>query len=213
MIRLPIPAMVRSKMIASQSFDARNRKTSTALRRLRPVRRSRPTDRPVAATKAELKAESMVPPMKSVSEFHRPRRIFKLCTAWLWCAALGAMAAYAVLKPRTTAGDFSWIPESVTVWLDQHPDLRTLIMTLGVLCIPALMLAARRENRRRRILLAVMVSLMVACEILQVWIPTRRFSIPDLAYTLLGGTLVEAGVVGWQRWLEMRWSAQRLDDR
>lgn len=115
--------------------------------------------------------------------------------AWTWCAALGALAAYVVLKPRPTATDLRWLPETATAWLDRQPDFRTLIMTLGVVSVPGLLLAARRDNVQRRILLSVMVCGMVGCEISQHWIPGRSFSNADLAYTLAGGVMIELAAI------------------
>lgn len=68
-------------------------------------------------------------------------------------------------------------------------------MTLGVVSVPGLLLAARRDNVQRRILLSVMVCGMVGCEISQHWIPGRSFSNADLAYTLAGGVMIELAAI------------------
>ncbi|MEO9751276.1 MULTISPECIES: hypothetical protein [Pseudomonadati] len=101
------------------------------------------------------------------------------------------VAVYALWKPNTTSADLLFLPQPVVTWLDDHGDLRTMLMTIAVCSIPGMaMFRARFDSRRRAVLLALM-TVLLGLEWGQRWIPTRGFSIADLLYTVLGAGCAE----------------------
>ena len=108
-----------------------------------------------------------------------------------------SVALYAILKPATTANDLWILPSRWAVWLDAHYDLRTLLMTLGVLLPVAGLLAQTAWNRPRRRLLLLVTSVLVMAEFAQLGIATRGFGWPDVGYTVLGGVVAEAVATIW----------------
>ena len=110
-----------------------------------------------------------------------------------------SIAGIAVLKSTTTAGDFGFLPQDWVLWLDRNYDLRTLVMMLCVSAPPAVLLWHPRWNVIRRAMLGLILFLLVFFECLQLWIPTRGFSLADIGYTAVGGLLAEVFALLTQR--------------
>lgn len=131
----------------------------------------------------------------------RPTSRRKSVRTWLvlaWCTSTLLIAAYAVLKPRTTAADLVFLPTPLVGWLDLNYNFRTLVMTIGVASVPVVLMRRREDDRIRRWVLMLVLALLMAFETSQIWIPTRGFSWQDVAYTLGGGVLCEAAALLWQ---------------
>ena len=109
------------------------------------------------------------------------------------------MAAYAVLKPSTTASDLTMLPSSFADWLDVNYNFRTFVMAAAISIGPAVVLMPRRQNVFRRQILALVLLILVGMECAQLWIPSRGFSWADIAYTILGVSLCEAVATLMQR--------------
>ncbi|MCS7465781.1 hypothetical protein NZK35_03710 [Stieleria sp. ICT_E10.1] len=104
-------------------------------------------------------------------------------------------AAYAILKPGTTAADLTFLPNPVVGWLDENFNFRTFVMTLGVCLVPAFLLASGESDNVRRRLLSVALIVLVSLEFIQLWIPTRRFGWADVGYTFAGVAAAEVLVL------------------
>lgn len=120
----------------------------------------------------------------------------------LWTLMATATACFALLKASPTAHGLSLLPRPWAHWLDQNYDIRTLLMTLVVLMPAAMLLGTKSLCKQRRICLSLLTAGLVALEFLQLTIPTRVFSVPDLLYTLVGGILAEG----------TGWSTQTIDE-
>ncbi|MCA9132021.1 MAG: hypothetical protein KDA45_02660 [Planctomycetales bacterium] len=118
----------------------------------------------------------------------------------MWLLLTLAVAAYSTLKPSTTAAELRYLPPNWVVWLDENYDLRTLVMALAVMLLPAILLASGGHNARRRWILVLATGGLMGLEAAQLWIPTRGFSWADLSYSLAGGLLPELLVLMLQ-WL------------
>lgn len=127
------------------------------------------------------------------------RRTTYVYGALVWGLVTSAIATYAVLKPATTAADLRLIPPNWVLWLDANYDLRTLVMSLGVLLPPACLFAGAVSPARRRRGLAIATLWLAGLEFAQLWIPTRGFAWSDVAYTLAGGVLAELAAMCCQR--------------
>ena len=114
---------------------------------------------------------------------------FHLVSGWLVMTL--SIAAYAILKPDTTAADLAVLPNPIIAWLDENFNFRTFVMALGVCLVPAFLLVSETSDRRRRMLLTVVLTALVGLEFMQLWIPTRGFSWPDVGYTFAGVAVAE----------------------
>ncbi|MDV6032215.1 MAG: hypothetical protein F9B45_19435 [Phycisphaera sp. RhM] len=117
-----------------------------------------------------------------------------------WLAMTLSIAAYAILKPGTTAADLALLPNPIIAWLDANFNFRTFVMALGVCLVPACLLVSEVSDRRRRMLFAAVVTVLVGLEFMQLWIPTRGFSWPDVGYTFAGVGAAECFVL-LARWI------------
>ncbi len=113
----------------------------------------------------------------------------------LWTLLATATASFALLKASPTAKGLPLLPRQWAHWLDQNYDIRTLLMTLAVLMPAAMLLGTKSLCKQRRICLSLITAVLVALEFLQLIIPTRVFSVPDVLYTVIGGLMAEG--TGW----------------
>ncbi|MDP0490553.1 MAG: hypothetical protein Q7Q71_05845 [Verrucomicrobiota bacterium JB023] len=107
----------------------------------------------------------------------------------LWLAACGSLAAFFLLRPDPAVRKLEWFPSEAARWVDTHWDLRTLVMTLGIVALPSLLLIGQAPWRRR-FLFAILVLLLLG-ETGQLFIETRSFSWADIVYTLVGIVIAE----------------------
>jgi len=122
----------------------------------------------------------------------------------MWIASTMSIAAYAVLKPRTTASDLPFVSGKLALLLDQFYDVRTMLMAMLVTLGPALLWFAPEFDRGRRSLFVVLMAILLAFEFAQIWIPTRGFGWPDVAYTVAGVAAVEF-VVAVMQYCRRQW--------
>ena len=118
----------------------------------------------------------------------------------MWLLLTLAVALYAILKPSPTAVELWFLPASWAAWLDEHYDLRTLLLILGVALPVAGLLAKSQWNGLRRRLLLLVTCGLVAAEFAQLGIASRNFSWADVGYSVLGGVLAEALASLWAGW-------------
>ena len=112
------------------------------------------------------------------------------------------VAAYAILKPSTSAADFVFLPNTIISWLDTNFNFRTFVLAFAICLVPGCLLGSRALDTTRRRLLAGAAIVLVCLEFIQVWIPTRGFSWADVGYTLAGVVTAECLVlfvrcIGW----------------
>ncbi|WP_372720594.1 hypothetical protein [Novipirellula sp.] len=132
---------------------------------------------------------STVPPERGTPKSWRLRLV------GVWFVVTLGVAAYAIVKPSTTAADLVFLPSPVVSWLDAQFDFRTFVMTMAVCLIPACLLGAAAWDAVRRQMLAAALALLVGLEFLQLWIPSRRFSLADVGYTFAAVVIVESLVL------------------
>ncbi|PAY17885.1 hypothetical protein CKO51_19545 [Rhodopirellula sp. SM50] len=109
------------------------------------------------------------------------------------------LAAYAIVKPSTTAADLVFLPNPIVSWLDVQFNFRTFVMTMAVCFVPACLLGAAVWDLVRRQFLSAALALLVGLEFFQLWIPTRGFSWADVGYTFAAAATVESLVL-FGRW-------------
>lgn len=117
-------------------------------------------------------------------------------TVFLWVLSIGVVIGYLLLRPSPSASGLPVIPHWLIGWLNRHPDLRTLPMAWCYAAVPAFLLAGAKAPRRLVLSLALLV--LMGGEMAQAWIPSRSFTLADLAYSILGVLLAEWMAVCWQ---------------
>ncbi len=130
----------------------------------------------------------------------------------LGAASTGALlfglvaAIYLTLRTSSNLETIRWLPrwlEPVANWADFHGYLRN-VPAYALLGVPIVFLFARRKRRIQAFLvLAVFAAVL---ELLQLFIPTRFFSVGDillswvgLGMTWVAGEAVRSGVARWRR--------------
>ncbi|MCR9295039.1 MAG: hypothetical protein NXI32_20160 [bacterium] len=124
---------------------------------------------------------------------------FRYSIVVAWIGATLSIAAYATLKPSTSAHELPFLPWYVAQLLDIYYDLRTMIMTMGVVAIPAWLLWQPKDRSVRHRMLVGSTVVLVLFECAQIWLPTRHFGLSDLAFTLLGSVCTELIVLAMNR--------------
>ncbi|WP_147870186.1 hypothetical protein [Stieleria maiorica] len=124
---------------------------------------------------------------------------WRTATALGWLTVTLLVSAYAIVKPGTSAADLVFLPNRFASWLDLYFNFRTFLMAIGVCGVPALLWASTENRLRRRILLAIVLVILLALEVMQRWIPTRGFSWQDVIYTIGGVVASELFILGGRR--------------
>ncbi|MCC9599937.1 hypothetical protein LOC67_05140 [Stieleria sp. JC731] len=132
---------------------------------------------------------------------------YRYLLAWMWCISSLAVAAYALLKPSTTAADLVGIPDPWVQWLDENYNLRTYVMAVLICVGPASLLAHYQCTIIRRSILAIVLTVLLVLEFCQLAIPSRGFSWPDVYYTIAGVITCELFAVG----MLLFWQSSVLD--
>jgi VanZ family protein len=117
------------------------------------------------------------------------------CISLAWLAGVGGMVLYLLLRVNPNAGDLP-LPGVIIRRLNLAHDLRTLPMAWCYAAVPAFLLAG--ANVPRRLVLSLALLVLVGGEMVQAWIPSRSFTLADLAYSILGVVLAEWMAVCWQ---------------
>lgn len=130
----------------------------------------------------------------------------------LGAASIGALlagliaAAYLTLRTSCDLETIQWLPrwlEPVANWADLHGYLRN-VPAYALLGVPVMFLFAKRRRRMQAFLwLAIFAA---GLELLQLFIPTRYFSLGDILLSWVGlgmtwgaGEAVRSGLARWQR--------------
>lgn len=116
----------------------------------------------------------------------------------LWALGVGAVIGYLLLRPSPSATGLPMTPNWLIGWLNRHHDLRTLPMAWGYAILPALLLWDRKSARWNW--LGVMLGLLWLGETAQLAIPSRRFTWPDMLFSLGGVVLAEGCAIALARW-------------
>ncbi|EMI45466.1 colanic acid biosynthesis glycosyl transferase WcaI [Rhodopirellula sp. SWK7] len=112
-----------------------------------------------------------------------------------WTAVATLLTAFLLLRPDPKASNLPWLPLGLANWLDKYYDARTLLLTIGVLFPVYLLLRAKHADHLRRTILVFAIAALVSMEAMQYVIPNRSFSLFDVAYTLLGGIVLESALL------------------
>ena len=121
-----------------------------------------------------------------------PERLRPAVVRWratvvtVWLLTTGSIAAYALLKPGTSAGDLVFLPDGCANWLDAYYNFRTFLMTVSIGSIPSFPFLSRRNDLKRRSALGALPAFLAALEIFPFLIPSRGFGWQDLTYTIAG---------------------------
>lgn len=116
----------------------------------------------------------------------------------VWVIGVGAVIGYLLLRPSPSASGLPMTPHWLIDWLNRHHDLRTLPMAWGYAILPALLLWDRKSPRWTW--LGVMLGLLWLGETAQLTIPSRRFTWPDMLFSLGGVVLAEGCAIALARW-------------
>jgi VanZ family protein len=127
---------------------------------------------------------------------------WRLILALVWLAAVGGLLLYLLMRTNPSASDLP-LPRSLISWLNWAHDLRTLPMAWCYAAVPAFLLAG--ANVPRRLVLSLALLVLVGGEMVQAWIPSRSFTLADLAYSILGVVLAE--------WMAVRWQSRRREQK
>ena len=123
-------------------------------------------------------------------------------TVFLWVLNIGVVIGYLLLRPSPSASDLP-LPRSLISWLNWAHDLRTLPMAWCYAAVPAFLLAG--ANVPRRVVLSLALLVLMGGEMVQAWIPSRSFTLSDLAYSILGVILAE--------WMALCWQSRRREQK
>jgi len=129
--------------------------------------------------------EAMKPGVEPMGS--NPCRTLRWSLTAAWLLGVGGLAAFLLLRSEPETDDLAWMPMWISKWCDAHPDFRTLPMAFGVALVPSLLLLPERVLRRR-VLTGIAVTLVLA-ECIQVFLPHRSFTWPDIFYSLLAVAL------------------------
>ncbi|MEM9827208.1 MAG: hypothetical protein AAF958_11495 [Planctomycetota bacterium] len=111
-------------------------------------------------------------------------------------------AGFFTLRRESSAQSIAFLPTFVTNFLDRYPDGRTLIMSIMIAGVPGIVMANELLTTPRRLCMTFVIVVLVLFEASQLWIPTRHFSISDLAFSVIGVVVVEVAVMAYLEFID-----------